>query len=153
MKIDLLMRGYPSQIRFAEWQKANSLPESELPKLSKEQRARARQLHVSERDYAVAVKAGELAESRALEQMERVARLVGQAVVKRDPEAELTSLVWDFWEHRFEFSTRHRIAGDSHKECLHSIPTDVVDGVLQNKEGAERELKEAVDSELRVLAE
>jgi len=152
MEIELVLRGYPSRKSFAEWQQANSLPESELPRLSDQQRERARRLHISERAYAVALKAGELAAQRALEKMERVGNLIARAVKDRDPEAELTSVVWDFYEQRFEFFTKHKIEKDWYgNECVHSIATQAVDDVLLGKEGAERRLQEAVNSELSVL--
>src|SRR5205807_5363294 len=60
MKVELVFRGYPSRIRFADWERANSLPVGALPKLSKQQRARARKLRIPEDHYAVALKAAEL---------------------------------------------------------------------------------------------
>jgi len=119
------------------------LREDELPKLSDEQRARAQKLHISERAYAVAIKAAELASERASEKLEQVARLIAEAVRKRDPGGQLKSVVWDFYTHSFQFVTRH----DS-TECLHSIPTEIVDDVVLEKEGAARRLKQAADFEL-----
>jgi hypothetical protein len=153
MEIELILRGYPSRKRFAEWQQANSLPESELPALSDDQRERAQRLHISERDLAVAVKAAELAGDRALKKMERVGNIIARAVKDRDPEAELTTVLWDFYEQKFEFCTRHKIGQDFYRQCVSSIPTQVVDDLVLEKEGAERRLREAVSSELSVLVE
>jgi len=153
MEIELVIRGYPSRKRLAEWQRANSLPEDQLPKLSEEQRERARQLHLPERAYAVALKAAELSGDRALEKMKQVGNLIARAVQDRDPETELASVVWDFYEQRFEFFTRHKIGKDLHKECVHFIPTQMIDDVLLDKEGAERQLTEAVSSQVSVLVE
>ncbi len=152
MEVELVLRGYPSRTRFAEWQQANSLREDELPKLSDEQKERARRLHISERAFAVAFKAAELMHERALQKMEHVGNLIARAVRDRDPEAELTSVVWDFYEKKCEFFTRHKVGRDSHKECVHSIATQVVDDLLLEKEGAETRLKEAVERELAFLA-
>ena len=148
MNTELLLRGYPSRIRFAEWQAANSLPEDKLPGLSPEQKARARALYISERDYRVALKAAQLASERATSKMEQVARLIAEAVKSRDPKAVLTSVVWDFYGHTFEYFTRH-----DGREYPHSIPTLIIDDVLLEKEGAEQRLKDAVNSELRNLGE
>ncbi len=143
MTIELVLRGYPSRIRFAEWQRANSLPVDALPKLSEEQKTRARKLRIPEDHYAVALKAAELTSERAIGEMERVARLIAAAATKRCPEAEVTSVVWDFREKRFEFLTRI----DGREDC-DPIPTEIVDDVLLQKEGAEERLKKAVDFEL-----
>jgi hypothetical protein len=153
METELVLRGYPSRKRFAEWQQANSLPEDQLPKLSEEQRARARQLCIPERAYAVALKAAQLAGDRALEKMKRVANVIARAVKDRDPEAELTSVVWNFYEARFEFLVRYKIGKDSPKELEHFIPTQMIDDILLDKEGAERELMQAVSSQVSVLVE
>ena len=143
MKVELVFRGYPSRIRFADWERANSLPVGALPKLSKQQRARARKLRIPEDHYAVALKAAELSSEHALGKMERVARIIAAAAKKRLPEAELTSVVWDFRENRFEF-----LAQINGREDCSPIPTAIVDDVLLEKEGAEERLKKAVDFEL-----
>ena len=139
-KMDLILRGYPSRIRFAEWQKANSLPPDKLPRLSKPQKARAHRLGISDHEYAIALKAAELARERAVDKMEKVARLIIEAVHKRDPQAEVTALVWDFLRHEFKFLTR--VNGREDDDC---IPPQVVDDVLLEKEGAEQRLKQKVD--------
>lgn len=143
MTVELLLRGYPSRVRFKEWQIANSLPENELGKLSEDQRTRARSLHIPDRAYAVALKAKELSAERAIRKMEEVAQRINEAVKTRDGEGELKSVVWDFYGHSFQFITRHALG-----EYVHSIPTQVVDDVLLEKEGASRRLREAVDFEL-----
>lgn len=151
MEIELVLRGYPSRKRFAEWQQANCLREEELPKLSDEQRARARRLHLSERAYAIAIKAAELASDSALEKMKRVGSLIARAVKDRAPEDELTSIVWDFYEHKFEFFTKHKIGKDSFREYPYSIATQVIDDFLLEKQGAEGRLQEEVSSQLKDL--
>ncbi len=143
MNIELVLRGYPSRIRFPEWQEANSLPPDKLPKLSEDQIARARKLRVPSHAYAIALKAAELANERASGKIEWVARMIAEAARKRDPELEVTSVIWDFWEHKFEFFTRR----DGHQH-VHSIATEIIDDVLLEKEGAGQRLKQAVDFEL-----
>ena len=143
MTIDIVLLGYPSRIRFAEWQAANSLADEKLPKLSEEQKARARALRVPERHYAVALKAAELSGQRAAARMEWVARLIAEAAKRRDPEARVTSVVWNFREHKHEFFTRH-----DGRQYTHSIPTQIIDDLLLEKEGAGERLKQAVDFEL-----
>lgn len=143
MGIEILLRGYPSRIRFAEWQAANLLPEDKLPKLTAEQQRRASRLHIPERHYAVALKAAELAGEEARRKMERMAQLIATAVRGSDAEAELKSLVWDFYGHQFQFVTRH-----NGREFAHSIPTAIIDDLLLEKEGAEQRLKNVVRHEL-----
>ncbi len=138
--MELIIRGYPSRIRAADWQKANSLPEKELPRLTEKQRERTRTLRIPEHAYAIALKAGELAKEHASKKVERVARLIVDAVKKRDPAIEVTAVVWDFVEYQFKFLTR--VNG---RENYDSIPTEIIDDVLLEKEGAEERLKKQVD--------
>ncbi len=123
------------------------MPKEQLHPLSEDQRARAKRLHISEGEYAVAMKAAELASERALQKMEHVARLIAQEVRRRDPNSQLKAVLWDFSGHRFEFVTRLNGLG----ECIHWIPTEVVDDVLSEKEGAEQRLRQAVSSQLSDL--
>ncbi len=150
MNVEIILRGYPSRMRFPEWQRANLLSEKQLPKLSNEQRARARKLGLQERAYAVGIKAAELASERAAEKMERVARVIAETVTNRDQEAELTTLVWDFYQHRFEFTVQHKV-GPAPRECIYSVPTDIVDDLLLDRNGAESRLKQAVERELTMV--
>src|SRR5574340_16263 len=106
MTMELVLRGYPSLLRFAEWQQANSLPANDLPRLSEEQKMRARDLRISERGYAISLKAAQLARQRADTKMDRIARLIAEAVRLRDPEAEVTAVIWDFWAREFKFLRR-----------------------------------------------
>jgi hypothetical protein len=143
MSIELLVRGYPSRVRFAEWQAANSLPEAELEGLSKEQRALAQKLHVPEKAYAVALKAAELSHARAAEQMEVIAKLIAEEVKARDSQDELKTVIWDFSSHEFKFVTRE-VVGKNGKEVTNTLPTEVVDDFLLEKRGSDRRLKDAV---------
>src|SRR5579863_392272 len=77
--MELVLRGYPSSLRFAEWQQANSLPADKLPHLNEGQKARARDLRISERGYAISLKAAELARQRADAKMDRVARVIAES--------------------------------------------------------------------------
>ena len=138
--MDLILRGYPSRTRFAEWQEANSLPPKKLPRLSVDQKTRAQKLGISERAYAIALRAAELTRDRAAEKMEKVARFITETVKTRDPQAEVTALVWDFLGHEFKFLTR--VNGREHDD---SISPRIVDDVLLEKEGAEQRLKQEVD--------
>lgn len=138
--MDLILRGYPSKIRFAEWQKANSLPPDQLPRLSGEQAERARTLRVPERAFAIALKASELAAEEAVEKMERVGRLIQESAKKRIPDARVKAVVWDFVERRFRFMTQ--INGSEHENM---IPIKIIDDLLMEKPDAEQQLKKTVD--------
>ncbi len=138
--MELIIRGRPSRIRFADWQKANSLPKEELPLLTEKQRERAQTLRVPEGAYAIALKAGELAKENASKRIQRVARLIVEAAKKRDPAIEVTAVVWDFVEHQFKFVTR--VNG---REDYDSIPIQIIDDVLLEKEGAEERLRKELN--------
>ncbi len=137
-KMELIIRGYPSRIRFADWQKANTLPKEELPRLTEIQRERARTLRVPDQAYAIALKAGELARKRLEGEMERVEGLIASAAKRRG--AEVTVVIWDFVESQFKF-----LARQNGREREHTIPGAIVDDLLLGKEGADRRLKEEVD--------
>jgi len=141
--MELVLRGYPSSLRFAEWQQANSLPADKLPHLNEGQKARARDLRISERGYAISLKAAELARQRADAKMDRVARVIAEAVRQRDPEAEVTAVVWDFRAREFKFL--RRVNG---KEYAESVPTQILDDVILEKEGAEDRLRKELDYRL-----
>lgn len=140
MQVELLVRGYPSRMRFAEWQTARSLPESELPKLTQEQQARARRLHITDREFAVGLKAGQLMSERAAEHMERVARLVAEGLKNGGSSARLKTVLWDFYGGKFEFAIE-----DETGTHPYSLPMETVDDVLLDKDGAEQRMKEQVD--------
>lgn len=142
MQVEFVIRGYPSHVRFVDWQRANSLPDDQLT-LTPEQRDRARKLQIPERAYAVGIKAAECAGENAVQKMDRVAQSVVDAIRHRYPEDELRSIVWDFVERRFRFVIWHR---DLNSEREYSAPPETVDDLLLEKEGAERRLKEQIDS-------
>lgn len=149
IQVDIILRGYPSRIRYPEWQKANSLPKDQLPTLSDEQRARVASLHVPEGAYAVGLKAAELAHDHAGDEMERVARMIAEELAKCDPQARLKCLLWDFVEGKFEFTVQHEVGS----ECIYGIPHDVVDDLLLERQGAESRFREAVRRELALVVD
>jgi hypothetical protein len=136
--MEFVIRGYPSRTRMAEWQKANSALSEQLPQLSEEQRSRAQKLRIPERAYAVALKAGELARERLEGQLDYVAGLIDSAARKRG--AEVTSVVWDFFESQFRFTAR-----ENGREVKNTLPASIVDDLLLGKEGADERLLHQVD--------
>ena len=138
--MEFVVRGYPSRIRFADWQRANSAPREELPQLSEAQRDRARKLRIPEQAYAIALKAGELARARLEGQIDRVGGVIASAAKRRG--AEVTAVVWDFFEHQFKFT-----ASENGREVENALPPSIIDDLLLGKEGAGDRLKrEVVDS-------
>jgi hypothetical protein len=136
--MEFSVRGYPSRSRFADWQRANLMPSEELPELSEAQKDRARKLRISEQAYAIALKAGDLARERLEGQLDRVGRLIASAAKKRG--AEVTAVVWDFYEHQFKFTAR-----ENGRELENTLPSSIVDDLLLGKEGADDRLKHQVD--------
>jgi hypothetical protein len=136
--MDLVIRGYPSRIRYPDWRKANSLPPEELPTLSQRQKDRARILRISDRAYAIGLKAAELARERLTGELEHVASVVQAVAKKRD--AEVTALIWNFYEHHFQIVTRW-----DGKESSFDVPGELVNAILLGKHGAEQKLGQEVD--------
>jgi hypothetical protein len=151
MQTEIILRGYPSRKRFAEWQQANMLPDEQLPRLTKEQAERARKLRISEKGFAIALKAAELARVQSFEKMERVAKCIHQVLRKHDPQSELATLVWDFSAHKFDYVVKHRSAPEQALEATYSIPPEVVDEVVLEHEGAEQKLATMVARDLDLL--
>jgi hypothetical protein len=151
METEIIIRGYPTKTRFADWVKANELPESELPKLSEEQKRRASFLRVREKAYAAAMKTGELTRDYAFERLIDVAGAIARNVKKQDPEADLKSVVWDFDSQHFEFLILRK-SQNQVSECLHFMDPTLVDEVVLGCQGAERKLIAAAQRELTDLA-
>ena len=152
MEAEIVIRGYPSRMRFAEWQQANLLAEEQLPRLTEKQKERVRRLHISEKEYAVVLKAGELAQAHSLKEMEKVANCIRRVVREQDPESELTTLFWDFGGHKFEYIIQHSISPGRVKECPYAIPPELVDELVLGREGAEERLAQAVGNDLALMA-
>jgi hypothetical protein len=84
-----------SSVNVQEWRKAQTLPISELPKLTREEKEAARKFGISEEAYARSVKAGEFGHARMLAQArefgERIAGILDESnsgmvdAVKSDP--------------------------------------------------------------------
>lgn len=144
MEVEFVIRGYPSKVRLAEWQEANTLPKDQL-RLTPEQQERARKLQIPEAAYAVGIKAAELAGDHAVQKMERVARLIAEAIQRRYPQDELRTIVWDFVEGKFRFVFWDGLAK---RELEHLLSTEVVDDLLLEKQGAEGRLMKEVDLEI-----
>jgi hypothetical protein len=142
VQVELVICGYPSRVRLAEWQQANLLSEAELPQLSEEQQARARKMQIPERAYAVGIKAAELATHHVGEKMEKVAAMIREAIQRRESRDELKSVIWDFYAGSFRFMVLHAALG---QEVSYSMPTEIVDDVMMEKESAETRLRAYVD--------
>jgi len=151
METEIIIRGFPPRHRFAEWQQANMMPAEDLPRLTKEQADRARKLRISEKGFAVALKAGELARDQSFEKMERVAKRIHQVLRKHDPDSELATLVWDFGAHRFDYVVKHQNGPGQALETTYSIPPEMVDEVVLEHEGAEHKLVTKVANDLSYL--
>ena len=141
MEVEFVIRGYPSRVRFADWQEANTLPDDQL-KLTPQQKKDARKLRVPERAYAVGIKAAEFAGNHTVQKMEQVAGLVAEAIHRRYPGDDLRIIVWDFVEQKFRFVVGHRV---DNSEREYALSTEAVDDLLLEKEGAERRLKHEAD--------
>jgi hypothetical protein len=151
MEAEIIIRGFPPRQRFAEWGQANTLPAEELPRLTKEQAERARKLRITEKGFAVALKAGELAQDQSFEVMERVAKRIHQVLRKHDPHSELAKLVWDFGAHRFDYIVKHQNGQEEALETTYPIPPEMVDEVVLEHEGAEQKLVAKVVYDLELL--
>jgi hypothetical protein len=120
----------------------------ELPRLTKEQAERARKLRITEKGFAIALKAGELARDQSFEKMERVAKRIHQVIRKHDPDLELATLVWDFGARRFDYVVKHENGPGQALETTYSIPPEMVDEVVLEHEGAEHKLATKVANDL-----
>ncbi|MGH9433227.1 MAG: hypothetical protein ACRD3T_16985 [Terriglobia bacterium] len=143
--MEVVVRGRPSRFRFAEWQAANSVPAEDLPELSEEQKAHAKQLRIPEQAYRIALKGGELARRHAIEKLEYVERLIAEAAKRAG--VDITDVEWDFVNHQFSF-----IYSVNGRWGQPSLPPQAVDDYLLDKEGAGERLKEIVDLLLGGLA-
>ena len=151
MQTEIILRGFPSRKRIADWQQANMLSDEELPRLTKVQVERANKLHITERGFAIALKAGELARVQSFEKMECVAKRIHHVLRQHEPQSELVALVWDFEAHKFEFVVKHGNGAGQGLETTHSIPPEMVDEVVLGHEGAEQKLTTTVEKNLDLL--
>jgi hypothetical protein len=151
MEAEIIIRGFPSRHRFAEWRQANMLTAEQLPRLTKEQAERARKLRITEKEFAVALKVGELARDQSFKKMECVAKRIHQELQKRDHDLKLAELIWDFDEQKFNYVvTRVDGAGQS-LEDIYSIPAEMVEELVLERDGAEQNLVSRVASDLELL--
>ena len=151
MQTEIILRGFPSRKRFADWQQANTLPDEKLPRLTREQAERARRLRISEKGFAIALKAGELAREQSFEKMERVAKCIHQVLRRHEPQSELATLVWDFGAHKFDYVVKHGNGPGKALEAIYPIPPEMVDEVVLEHEGAEQKLAAMVARDLELL--
>jgi hypothetical protein len=151
MEAEIILRGYPPRQRFADWQQANMLSDEQLPRLTEEQTERARKLRITEKGFAIALKAGELARVQSFEKMEHVAKRIHQVLQKHGPHSELVTLVWDFGAHVFTYVVKHRNGSGQALEATYSIPPELVDEVVLEHEGAEQKLASMVAKHLELL--
>jgi hypothetical protein len=151
MEAEIIIRGIPSRQRFAEWRQANMLSAEQLPRLTKEQAERARKLRISEKGFAVALKASELARDQSFEKMESVAKRIQQVLQKHDPDSELAVLVWDFDEKRFNYVVKRRNGPGQALEATYPIPPEMVDELVLERDGAEQKLASRVANDLELL--
>jgi hypothetical protein len=86
----------------ADWNAARSVPDTELPPLTPEQREVAKKLGVSENDYARSALAGERAREVLLRKTERFARLLEQRLSALKLHATVTRVMLRTFEHRFD---------------------------------------------------
>ena len=85
-----------------EWNAVRSVPASELPPLSPEQREVAKKLGVAEQDYARSALAGERTREALLRKTERFARLLEHRIDALGLHAKITRVMLRTTEHRFD---------------------------------------------------
>jgi len=98
--MEIAVDGWRSSV--AEWNAARSVPASELPQLSPEQREVARKLGIAEQDYARSALAGERAQEALLRKAERFAKLLEQRISALRQHATVARVVLRTIEHRFD---------------------------------------------------
>jgi hypothetical protein len=141
MEVEVVLRGYQSRVRDADWQKANTLPDEQLT-LTREQRDRAQLLQIPEHAYAVRKRAAEFAGDHAMEKITQLAQLIADTIARRYPEGELRSIVWDFVDGKFQFVFWQRMAN---REVAFAVPGELVDEVILEVQGADQRLLKSVD--------
>jgi len=131
----------------AEWDAVRSLPASELPSLSPEQREVAKKLGVSEQDYARSALAGERTREVLLRKTERLARLLEQRMQGSGLSGTITRVMLRTIEHRFdvEVQSSGRFVPLRIEE---SLVDDYFDG---GSADAEERLGRILDRSLRVV--
>ncbi len=129
------------------------LPQEELPRLTDEQMERVRKLHITEKGFAVVLKAGELARAQSFVKMETVARRIHEVLRKHDPRAELNTLLWDFEAQMFDYVVRRPIGSEHDPEATYRIPPELVDELVMGQYGAEEKIASVVVKNLKPLAE
>jgi hypothetical protein len=151
MEAEIIIRGFPPRHRFAEWRQANMLPDEQLPRLTKEQVERARKLHITEKGFAIALKASQLAQEQSFQKMERVARFIHQVLEKHGAQSELETLLWDFSARKFAYVVKQKNGPGQAPETTYSIPPEIVDEIVLEHDGAEQKLVERVVNDLEQL--
>ncbi len=89
-----------------DWEAVRSLPVSDLPPLTAEQRIVAKKMGIVEADYARSALAGQRTMEKLFEKTERFGRYLQRALSRKSREASIESVTLNTWDGKFEISVR-----------------------------------------------
>jgi hypothetical protein len=111
----------------ADWSDVQRLPKEQLPALTTEQKEVARNLGISEEDYARSAEAGQRTQRELLDKTAKFARLLEQRVKERASQAAIEKVTLKTWEHRLDV----RILLDGGRFDIR-IDEDLVDDLMES---------------------
>ncbi len=123
-----------------ERKEAKSVPASQLPPLSEEQKKVARKMGIPEEDYARSAHAGRLNQGRLIEKTKRFARLLQKKLQERGG-VEITEIRLDVLRHRYEVA-----ASAGERPVAFLVSEELIDDLFQTgSESLERDLERVLE--------
>jgi hypothetical protein len=98
--MDVSVRGSRSSAQ--DWARAQQIPLSEIPPLDDQQKEMARQMVISEEDYARSAYAGQLSQQDMLQRTLRFGRWLNARVEERNADSHVDAVELDTWNERLK---------------------------------------------------
>jgi len=98
--MDISVRGSRSSAQ--DWVRAQQIPLSEIPPLDEQQKAVARQMRLSEEDYARSAYAGQLSQQELLQRTLRFGRWLNARVEERNADSRVDAVELDTWSEKLK---------------------------------------------------
>ncbi|MGA2985936.1 MAG: hypothetical protein ABSG32_19190 [Terriglobia bacterium] len=89
-----------------DWEAVRTLPASELPPLTAEQRIVAKKLGIVEADYARSALAGQRTTEKLFDKTERFGRYFKRALSRKSQQGLVESITLNTWDGKFEITVR-----------------------------------------------
>jgi len=98
--MDISVKGSRSSAQ--DWVRAQQIPLSEIPPLDEQQKAVARQMRLSEEDYARSAYAGQLSQQELLQRTLRFGRWLNARVEERNADSRVDAVELDTWSEKLK---------------------------------------------------